>query len=217
LKQRLPPSKLRLTLVAVAFVAVVVAIASYTSQLIVPLFLGLLTWSKAWLKSLTPKLGMLIVKNSAVIQIRRFIMQASTHMLVKSHRPWRRSITALRLTLMRSVRNTLEYYLRQPLWLRSLLAIILLLLTAGSSLAVFALLVIPQPVLNWMRKQVMSLLNKLGVAQFFGAIWRFVIPPTLRHRWHMYVKWTLGRRQVSTAKTLHNSIRSRQAGNTIEK
>ena len=63
----------------------------------------------------------------------------------------------------------------------------------------------------------MSLLNKLGVAQFFGAIWRFVIPQKLRHRWHMYVKWTLGRRQVHTAKTLHNTIRNRQAGKLTEK
>lgn len=198
------------------FIAVVTFIASYTSQLIVPLFLGLLTWSKAWLKNLTPKLGMLIVKNSAVIQFRRITIQASTHMLVKSHRPWRRSLTAFRLTLIRSARHTLEYYLRQPLWLRSLLAIILLLLTTGSSLAVFALLVIPQPVLNWMRKQLMSFLNKLGVAQLFGAVWRFVIPQRLRHHWHMYVKWTLGRSQVRTAKKLHNSIRSRQTGKAIE-
>lgn len=210
MKKSPPPSKLRLTLIGVAFLAVVVAIASYTSQLIIPLFLGLLTWSKAWLKSLTPKLGMLLVKNSAVIQIRRLVMQASTHVLVKSHRPWRRSITAMRLKLMRIIKHSMERYLRLPLWLRSLLAIILLLLTAGSSLAVFALLVIPQPVLNWFRKQVMSLLNKLGVTQFFGAIWRFVIPQQLRHRWHMYVKWTLGRRQVSTARHLFNRIQGKK-------
>lgn len=206
-----PPSKLRLTLIGVAFVAVVAAVASYTSQLIIPLFLGLLTWGKAWLKSLTPKLGMLLVKNSAVIQIRRVLMQASTHVFVKSHKPWRRSITAIRLQAMRTVKHSLEGYLRLPLWLRSLLAVLLLLITAGSSLAVFALLVIPQPVLNWLRKQVMSLLNKLGVTQFFGAIWRFVIPEQLRHRWHMYVKWTLGRRQVNAARKVHERIQRKMA------
>ncbi len=62
-----------------------------------------------------------------------------------------------------------------------------------------------------------GLLNKLGVAQFFGAIWRFVIPQQLRHRWHMYVKWTLGRRQVHTAKTLHKTIRNRQTGKLTDK
>lgn len=201
------PTKLRLTLLGLLFVSVVVAVASYTHQLIVPLFLGLLTWGKAWLKSLTPKLGLLLLKNGFVIQLRRLVMQASTHVFVKSHRPWRRWLIAVRTAITSTIRQWFSRYMSCPLWLRTLLALMLLLATAGSSFAVFALLVIPQPVLNWLRKQVMNMLNKLGVTQFFAALWRFVIPKKLRYQWHMYIKWKLGRRQVMAAKHLHETIK----------
>ena len=189
--------------------SVVVAVVTYTEQLIVPIFLGLLTWGKAWLKSLTPKLGLILVKNGVVIQLRRMLVQASTHFFVKSHRPWRRWITTTRLTFIGLLKRWFDRYMQCPLWLRTAIALILLLTTAGSSFAVFALLIIPQPVLNWLRRQVISMLNKLGVTQFFAAIWPFLIPEKLRHRWHMYIKWTLGRRQVQAAKLLHNKVLQR--------
>lgn len=202
-----PISKFRITLIGLAFIAVVIAVASYTHQLIVPLFLGLLTWGKAWLKSLTPKLGVLLLKNGLVIQLRQLLVKASTHVFVKSHKPWRRWLIEIRLRLFALVKSLFDWYMGLALWLRSVLAIILLLATAGSSFAVFALLIIPQPVLNWLRKQVMGLLNKLGVTQFFSALWRFLLPAGLRLRWYMYVKWTLGRQQVSTAKRLHDKLK----------
>lgn len=205
---------LKLTLLAVLFVSAVVAVVMYTEQLIVPIFLGLLTWGKVWLKSLTPKLGLLLVKNGLVIQLRRLLVQASTHLIVKSHRPWRRLITTTRLTLISLLKDWFDRYMLYPLWLRTAIALLLLLTTAGSSFAAFALLIIPQPVLNWIRRQVMSMLNKLGVTQFFAAIWRFLIPETLHHRWHMHIKWTLGRRQVQAARLLHKRYCDPQSLNT---
>lgn len=197
---------LRLTLLGLLFVSVVIATASYTHQLIVPLFLGLLTWGKAWLKSLTPKLSLLLLKNGAVIQLRRVLVQASTHVFVKSHRPWRRWINTTRTTLINQLKGVFGWYMRLSLWLRTTLALLILLITAGSSLAFVALLVIPQPVLNWLRNQLMSTFNKLGVTQFFSAIWRLIVPESMRIRWHLYVKWQLGRRQVLAAKKLHESV-----------
>ncbi len=140
----------------------VIAVASYTHQLIIPLFLGMLTWGKVWVKSLTPKLSLLLMKNGVVIQARRLLVQASTHILVKSHRPWRRGISSIRLTLVGIFKNSFARYFGFPLWLRTILALLLLLATAGSSFAVFALLVIPQPVLNWLRQKVLGMLNKMG-------------------------------------------------------
>lgn len=197
---------LRLTLLGILFVSVVATVIAYTEQLIVPLFLGLLTWGKAWLKSLTPKLGLMLLKNGVVIQLRRLLVQASTHVFVKSHRPWRRWITTTRLTLLECIKHWFDRYMQCPLWLRTAIALVILMTTAGSSFAVFALLIIPQPVLNWLRRQVMGMLNKLGVTQFFAAIWRFLLPEKLRQRWHMYIKWTLGRRQVQAAKLLHTKV-----------
>jgi hypothetical protein len=115
----------------------------------------------------------------------------------------------LKTELFALIKQGFDRYMGLALWLRSVLAILLLLVTAGSSFVVFALLVIPQPVLNWLRKQFMGLLNKLGVTQFFSAVWRFILPTTLRTKWYMYVKWTLGRQQVSAAKHLHNKAKKR--------
>jgi len=204
------PSKLRLALIGVAFVTTVTTIAVYTQQLIIPLFLGLLTWGKAWLKTLTPKLALLLLKNGIAIQLRRILLQASTHVFVKSHRPWRRWIISKKNSATEFIKRLIRYYLTLPLWLKSTLALLILLATAGSSFAVFALLVIPQPVLSWMRKQVQVMLNKLGATQFFSAIWRLIIPATLRSRWYMYVKWTLGRQQVNAAKKIHVNLASKK-------
>lgn len=202
----------RLKVLGVLFVCVVISVIVYTHQLVIPLFLGILTWGKAWFKSLTPKIGLLFLKNGLVIQIRRIAVKASTHIFVNSHRPWRRWITTARLSIVENIKQWFANYMGLALWLRTVIALSVLLATAGSSFAVFALLIIPQPVLNWLRKQLMSTFNKLGVSQFFSALWKFIVPATLRHRWHMHIKWTLGRRQVQAAKLVHNEVIKRGKG-----
>ncbi|MEE9319274.1 MAG: hypothetical protein V3U76_02400 [Granulosicoccus sp.] len=186
----------------------VVAIVVYSDTLVLPLFLGLLTWGKAFLKSLTPKFALLLLKNSIFIQIRRLVTSATAHFFVKSHKPWRRWLTNAKTTMLIWLKHVFAGYMSSPLWLRTGIALALLLATAGSSAAVFALMIIPQPVLNWLRQQVMTLMNKLGVAQLIRTLWNFVIPGSIRHRWHMYVKWTLGRRQVLAARQLHAKVRA---------
>ena len=207
----------RLQILGVLFVCVVVAVVMYTHQLVIPLFLGLLTWGKAWIKELTPKLGLLLMKNSASIQSRRMLMQASTHILVKSHKPWRRRIIALKLSAIALLSSVLARYLAMPLWLRTLIAIGVLLITAGSSFAVFALLIIPQPVLNWLEQRVKATLRKLGVTRLFSTVWTRMVPERIRHRWHMHVKWTLGRRQVMAAQRIHKNVLKVSAKSAIDK
>ncbi|NND89380.1 MAG: hypothetical protein HKN42_00850 [Granulosicoccus sp.] len=121
----------------------------------------------------------------------------------------------MRLYLINALKNSLARYLNLPLWMRTALALLLLLATAGSSLAVFALLIIPQPVLNWLRQKVMSTLNKLGVTRLFTVVWRYLVPARWRERWHMHVKWTLGRRQVQAAKRLHETVRRTAAASLL--
>lgn len=206
----------RLRVIGVLFLCVVAAVVAYTHQLVIPIFLGLLTWGKAWLKTLTPKLGLVLVKNSVFVQVRRILMQASAHIFVKSHKPWRRFITALRIAIIDSVKNIFAGYMRMPLWIRCSIAIAVLVATAGSSVAVFALLIVPQPVLDWLRVRTMTMLNRLGITKLFSALWNFAVPKAVRHRWHMYVKWTLGRRQVVAAQKLHETVVNRgQAGRAV--
>lgn len=204
MRQSTPPGKLQV--LGIVFLLVVVAIVSYTNQLIIPLFLGLITWGKAWLKTLTPKLGLLLLKNSVVIQLRRMVVHASAHIFVKSHKPWRRFITMCRLAIVTATKNLFSRYMQMPLWLRTSIAVGVLIATAGSTFAVFALLIVPQPVLEWLTTRLRALLNKLGVTQLFSALWRLSVPAKLRHRWHMYLKWTLGRQQVRAAQRLHDTV-----------
>ncbi|MEM1144424.1 MAG: hypothetical protein AAF671_02485 [Pseudomonadota bacterium] len=196
----------KLRILGLSFIAAVVAVVAYSHQLVIPIFLGLFTWGKVWFKSLSPKLLLLLAKNSVVIQLRRLAVQASAHFFVKSHKPWRRMLMRLRVGLIESFKNVFAAYLALPLWLRTAIAVGVLVATAGSSFAVFALLIIPQALLEWLRKRIGVLLNKLGVNRFFSLVWNLLVPESLRFRWHMYVKWTLGRRQVNMAKRLHERV-----------
>jgi len=196
-------------LIGALFLCVVIAITTYKEQIVLPLFLGLITWGKAFFKTLTPKLGVVLFKNSVVIQLRRMIVQMSTHFFVKSHTPWRRALLNIKNRVTNWFKLIFKLYWQSPLWVRTAIAIALLLTTAGSSLAIFALLIIPQTVLAWLQKQFMSIMNKLGVSQLFAAIWRWVVPDRLRQRWTMYFKWTLGRKQIVAARRLSEEMQRR--------
>lgn len=197
-------------LLGVFFLSVVVAVFAYTHQLIIPIFLGLITWGKLWIKTLTPKLGLLLFKNSVFMQLRRITLRVSAHLFVKSHKPWRRFLTRVRQAIVTSVSSLFNGYLGLPLWMRTGIAIAILLATAGSSFAIFALLIIPQPLLDWLRIRVTIVLNQLGVTKAIGALWNALVPAGLRHRWHIYVKWKLGRQQVQAARRVHEKVASRK-------
>ncbi|MEM6301869.1 MAG: hypothetical protein AAF749_09025, partial [Pseudomonadota bacterium] len=90
-------------ILGLALLSVVVAVVAHTHQLVLPIFLGLFSWAKVWgkvwIKSLTPKLAVLFLKNSFVIQVRSLFVQISAHLFVKSHKPWRRFLTRIRQLL----------------------------------------------------------------------------------------------------------------------
>lgn len=175
-----------------------------------PLFLGLLTWGKALLKQLTLKMALVLAKNSLFIQIRRFIVHVFSHVLIKSHKPFRRRASFLQTSIKNLLYSVFSRYMNSPLWLRTAIALGLLAVTAGSSAAILALLIIPQPLLNWLKKQLMTVFNKIGITQLIRNVWTRLIPDRWQHQWHMYVKWTLGRRQVRAAQLLHRRINAGQ-------
>lgn len=180
----------------------------YHETLVIPIFLGLITLLKSLSKSVTPKLFLLLVKNSLMIKIRQFITRGSTHLIVLSHRPARQKLRDLKVTTTHFFSSIFRRYLEARLWIRTSIALGLLLLTASSSYVFIALLIIPQPLLNWVKKQTINTLNKLGITQAINAIWRFLVPARLQHRWHIYRKWTLGRKQILTARQLHSRFLS---------
>lgn len=193
-------------ILGVIFVGVVAGVFATTHQLIIPIFLGLITWGKLWLKALTPKLGLLLFKNSVFMQLRRLIVRLSAHLFVKSHKPWRRFFTRLRLAVVDLVSGVFQGYLGLPLWMRTTIAIAVLVATAGSSFAIFALLIIPQPLLDWLRMRLAVILNQLGVTKALSTLWNTLVPRAIRHRWYMYVKWKLGRQQVTAARRVYEKM-----------
>lgn len=200
------PSPLRVALLSLLFLFIVIFTVIYHQTFFIPIFLGLLTLVKTLLNSLTPEFIILLVKNSLFVKLRQFIARGSAHFLVLSHRPSRLKLRTIKLRATAFVIELFRRYMRLPLWLRTLIALTLLILTASSSYVFIALLIIPQPLLNWVKNLIMGLLNKLGITQAFSTIWRYFIPVSLQNRWDIYQKWTLGRRQIITARRLHSRL-----------
>ena len=139
------PSPLRLALLSLLFLLIVIATVIYHETLVIPIFLGLITLLKAVSKSITPKLLLLLVKNSLILKIRQFITRGSTHLIVLSHRPARQKIRHLKVTVTRLLSGIFRRYMASKLWIRTSIALGLLILTASSSYVFIALLIIPQP------------------------------------------------------------------------
>jgi len=211
------PSAKRVAVIGVVFCAFVAVIAVFRDTLVLPLFLGMLTWGKALLKQLSLKMALALAKNGLFIQIRRLIVQAFSHVLIKSHKPFRRRVSLFQTSIKSTLLSVFARYMASPLWLRTAIALGLLAVTAGSSAAILALLIIPQPLLNWIKGQLAKLSSKIGVTQLFRSIWRKLVSDQWQHRWHMYVKWTLGRRQVSAAKHIHQRVEAIRAESSTAK
>ena len=207
-------SRRRVALLGTLFAAVVVAIVVHGHTLFVPLTLGLLAWSKqlvvGWAKLLTPKLALVVVKNGAVIKARDVVVGSATRFLVLSHRPWRRGLLAVRLALAgasaRAGRALLARWLVLPLWLRCLVAALLLAATASSAWAVLALLIVPQPIVEFLKARTTAFLNKLGVLRGLDALWHRTVPAAPRRRIDRWRRWTLGRRQVRASREVRARV-----------
>ena len=161
---------------------------------------------KGLFKQLTPKFLVLLFKNSLFLKIKQLLIRGSTRFVVLSHKPWRHRMRWLKTTLSNTILGIIRHYMQAPLWLRTAIALGLLFATASSSYVVIALLIIPQPILSWLRRMLFTTLNRLGITHIFKAIWKFLIPEKLQKKWYMHQKWTMGRRQVITARKLKATI-----------
>lgn len=188
----------------------VLMISVYRHSLFVPLFLGVFTWLKATLsvliQSVTPKLAWALAKNSLVIKLRDLVVKGLTELAVLSHRPWRRRLLGIKSEVSGIALGVLRRYVASPLWLRCAIALALLAATAGSAWAALALLVIPQPIIEWLKRRGTAVLQKLGVLRFLDTLWRGVMPADLRERWDRYRRWTLGRQQIRAARVVHKTL-----------
>lgn len=151
---------------------------------------------------LTPKFLVLLFKNSLFLKIKQLLIRSSTRFVVLSHKPWRLRMKWLKTRISQTALHILQLYLHSPLWLRTAIALGLLFATASSSYLIIALLIIPQPILNWARKMIMTTLNRTGITHLLRAVYKFLVPADVRHKWYMHSKWTLGRRQITTARKL---------------
>lgn len=161
---------------------------------------------KGLVKVLTPKFLVLLFKNSLFLKVKQLLIRSSTRFVVLSHKPWRLRMKWLKAAIAQTALNVLQLYLRSPLWLRTAIALGLLFATASSSYLVFALLIIPQPILNWAKKIIMTTLNRTGITHLLRVAYKFTVPAHLRHKWYMHSKWTMGRRQIITARKLRALI-----------
>ena len=208
------PSRRRIALLGTLFACLVGAIALHAHALFLPITLGLLAWAKqtllGWAKLLTPKLALALAKNGAVIKARDLVVGSSTQLLVMSHRPWRRRLLGLKLALGRTSgrigRALLRRWLAAPLWVRCLIAALVLGATASSAWAVLALLIVPQPIVEFLKARALAFLNKLGVLRGLDVAWRRLVPTGPRERVDRWRRWTLGRRQVRASREVRARV-----------
>ena len=185
---------------------IVIAITYHQRTLLLPLFIGLSAMLKGLFKKLTPKFVVLLFKNSLFLKIKQLLIRASTRFAVLSHKPWRHKLRSLKAAISRTVLRVIQLYLDSPLWLRTTIALGILFATASSSYVVIALLIIPQSILNWLKGLLLKTLNRSGITHLLTALWKFLVPRHLQHKWYMHRKWTMGRQQVVTARRLRNRI-----------
>ncbi len=189
---------------------VVLVIVYFQHTYLLPLFVGMTTWLKSLLKLLTPKFAVLFFKNSLFLKLKQFLIRSSTRFVVLSQKPWRHKMRSAKTTLSKMLLQVLQSYMVSPLWLRTGIALALLFATASSSYVLIALLIIPQPILEWVKRLLLATLNKAGITHLFTTVWRFLVPAGWQHRWFMHRKWTLGRHQVLTAMRLRETITTQQ-------
>lgn len=161
---------------------------------------------KAAFKLLTPDFVVLLFKNSLFLKLKQFLIKSSTRFVILSHKPWRHRVRWVKAYISKFVLQVIQRYTQAPLWARTGIAIGLLFTTASSSYVIIALLIIPQPILIWLKNLLLSILNRTGITHVLTTLGKFLIPTTVQHRWFMHRKWTLGRRQVITAKRLRKTI-----------
>lgn len=193
-------------MLGILFVVAVIVITYYHHTLLLPLFIGLSTTLKGLLRLLTPKFLVLLFKNSLFLKIKQLLIKSSTRFVVLSHKPWRHRMRWIKSSISKTSLNIIKYYLLSPLWLRTAIALGLLFATASSSYVVIALLIIPQPILNWVKKLILTILRRSGITHLLSAIWKFLVPTEVQHKWYMHAKWTMGRHQVNTARRLRELI-----------
>jgi len=198
------PSGHRVAVIGSIFLLLATAIVAYYQAFLIPVFLGLYTAAKALLKTFTPKVLLLFAKNSLVIKLRQTVVRSSAQWLFLSHKPVRQRLRSAKSTAAALLISLAKSYFELPLWIKTALALSVFALTAGSSYAFIALLIIPEPLLRWIKNKVLDFLNKLGVTKGLNTIYRFTVPPQLQHRWAIYLKWTIGRQQVRTARLLRD-------------
>ena len=185
---------------------VVIAIALSRHTFLLPIFIGMSTMLKGMVKTLTPKFMVLLFKNSVFLKLKQILIKSSTRFFVLSHKPWRHRMRWAKASISAAILKIIRKYLDSPLWLRTLIALGLLFATASSSYLVIALLVIPQSILNWVRKKLFMTLNRSGVTHVLRTVYRFVVPADLRHQLYMHFKWTMGRQQINTARNLRKRV-----------
>lgn len=207
------PSRRRVALLGTLFVLLVILISTWQHSLFVPIYLGIFTALKstlgAWIKLATPKFFVALAKNSLAIKLRDVLVKAVAEVTVFTHRPWRRRVLGIKQAATDVCWAALRHYLAYPLWLRSLIAVGLLAITASSTWAVLALLIIPQPIINWLKLRATVILRKMGVLKLFDGLSRSLIPAPSRARWDRYRRWTLGRRQVRASRELRAQLAAR--------
>ncbi len=196
-----------LVVISIAIVAAaVVALWPPLSSLISTLWLAIFLKGKLLLKLLTPESIVAMFKRGTISHVKSTAIKTSAVMVVMSHAPWRRYVSATKDSIAMLTLVMLGHYRSLSTWMQLVFASVLLLATAGTGYVVFAFIAIPQPLWHWLKNAIVTIVNRSGVGAIINSAWRSLVPEDVSLTLYLFFKWKVGRRQIELSKRIHALI-----------
>lgn len=191
------------TLACIALFMIFGSVAFFMDSIVYPLWVALGAHVQVLLKALTPQNFFLFIKNGTLGVAKKKAISVGPEIVVQGYSPWRRKTARVRQAIADKALTVVALYRGSPLWVQIAIAAGILILGASSGYAILAVLIIPQPVMIFLKTQITALLNKTGVTKLFTWITERVIPQKWRFKYRVLTRWKIGRRKILLARKIH--------------
>lgn len=158
-------------------------------------FLGVL-W-KALLKLVaTPELLGTWAKNAVVMQTKKVAFGAGLELGVMSHSLARRRLGKAKRRAIAIWARTVASYRSAPMTVQLAIAVGVAAITASAGYTFMIVLILPRFITDWLKAQLLILIQKTGVGAFCNKLYAATLPRGLASRIDLVRKWRIGRYRV---------------------
>lgn len=187
----------------IAIVAVTGSVVFLMDSVVLPLWTLLVQWLNAAWKFLTPSNLFSFLQKGTATHVQKKALTALPEAAVQGHGPTRRKLNRLKKNAVAILMRCVDWYRSLNLIIQVGIACALLVLGASTGYVFLAMLVIPQPVINWLKVSAIKFINKTGIAKFYYWLISFILPRPYRIR----IKWTIARKKIAFARWFHSILK----------